>query len=121
MIKNHIDWEHPDSIDWKLLEKEIRLNRSKFDIVIVEGIFAFYNRKILKTYDHAFFVHINKKLFFDRKNIDLRWGKEPKWFMEHIWKSYLLYGRLPEDLPKVIWIDGAHKTPLKPLIQLISG
>ncbi|MDZ4709146.1 MAG: hypothetical protein SH818_12165 [Saprospiraceae bacterium] len=121
MIKNHVDWEHPDSIDWKSLEKAIRTYRSEFEIVIVEGIFAFYHTKIAKTYDQVFFVHIPKDLFFNRKNKDLHWGKEPQWFIKHIWKSYLLYGRLPEFLKQVIWIDGSRKTPLEPLIQLMEA
>ena len=121
MIKNHVDWEHPDSIDWKALAKAISTYRSEFDIVIVEGIFAFYHTKITKLYDWAFFVHIPKELSFNRKNKDLRWGKEPQWFIEHIWKSYLLYGRLPDFLKQVIWIDGSRKTPLEPLIQLVEA
>lgn len=120
MIKNHIDWEHPDSIDWKKLEKSIRINRDKYDLLIIEGIFAFFNKKIAKSYDHSFFVHIHQDLFFDRKNKDLRWGKEPKWFIQHIWKSYLRFGRLPENIQQVIWIDGSIKTPIEPLVKLIG-
>lgn len=121
MIKNHIDWEHPDSVDWQKLEKELKSNRNQYDILIVEGLFAYYNKKIAGWYDHAFFVHIDQSLFFSRKRKDLRWGKEPEWFIKHIWRSYELYGRLPENIAKAIWIDGSTLPPLEPLIQLLNA
>lgn len=119
IIKNHIDWEHPDSIDWKRLKKEVRAARATTAFVIVEGLFAFYDRDLARTYDHSVFVQIDKEVFFSRKSRDLRWGKEPAWFIRHIWNSYQKYGKLPRTIKEVIWVNGAMHTDLDPLVRLI--
>ena len=120
IIKGRIDWEHPDSLDWEVLKKEIKKSKKLFDIIIVEGLFAFHNKKINTWYDRTFFVHIEKELFFKRKLKDLRWGKEPDWFIRHIWKSYGKYGNLPKDLKRVLWIEGDKPTDLKQIVKYIS-
>lgn len=68
MIRDHIDWEHPDSIDWKSLLSAIQSYKKKYDLVIVEGLFAFYQGNINACYDRCIFVYIEKDLFWKRKN-----------------------------------------------------
>jgi nicotinamide/nicotinate riboside kinase len=38
-----------------------------------------------------------------------RWGFEPKWFIEHVWQSYLKYGQTILSEPKngVLVVSGA--------------
>jgi len=58
---------------------------------------------------------VSKETFLERKRNDLRWGKEPEWYMEHIWEShqqfygievrkeaFQLRGENPVDLESVI-------------------
>lgn len=121
VIHNHVDWEHPDSIDWRRLKKEVKAAREKTDIIIVEGLFAFYDRAMAGQYDHSVFVQIDKDVFFSRKRQDLRWGKEPEWFIRHIWNSYQKYGKLPDEIKRVIWVSGTATADLEPLVQLLRA
>jgi uridine kinase len=89
-IKNLVDWEHPSSIDWlgliKLIKQEIHRN----DVIIIEGIFAFWSKEI--KYDLKVYLQISRTLFKERKNTDKRWGDIPEWYIDHIWESHLKYG-----------------------------
>ena len=53
-IKNKTDWESPQSIDFKQYREVIELFRTRFDIVIAEGLFAFYDENIYQLYDKKF-------------------------------------------------------------------
>lgn len=104
-IKEKTDWESPKSIDFNSLRKAIKLAAQNHDHVIAEGLLVFYDKKISKLFDKSIFIEIPKKLFVKRKELDLRWGStpEPKWYIEHIWKSYRTFGKenIPEDVIKV--------------------
>ena len=91
MIKNHIDWECPESIDFVHYNNAITDAIKNSDIVIAEGIFAFNNTDINKLYNKKLFLTLDRRFFFMRKNTDLRWGKEPDWYIEHIWNSHIKY------------------------------
>ena len=45
-------------------------------------------------------VFIKKDIFVNRRLQEKRWGFEPKWFIEHVWKSYLTYGQTVLAQPK---------------------
>ncbi|MBK6393049.1 MAG: hypothetical protein KA109_01905 [Saprospiraceae bacterium] len=120
MIRDHIDWEHPDSIDWKSLLSAIQSYKKKYDLVIVEGLFAFYQGNINACYDRCIFVYIEKDLFWKRKKQDLRWGREPNWFVHHIWESYVEYGALPKNKNPVFMVNGAHPAPINQVIDLLQ-
>ena len=64
----------------------------RFDVVIVDGLFAFYDPKLNTLYDKRLFIKISKRSFFIRKVADNRWGYIPTWFVDHIWKSFLKFG-----------------------------
>lgn len=119
IIHGHIDWEHPDSLDWKALRAAVRQSSLVFDLTIIEGLFAFYDRAINRRYDFAFFVHIQKELFFKRKRADMRWGKEPDWFIHHIWSSYHKFGQLPDSVKEVMWIEGNASTDIDQIVHYI--
>jgi uridine kinase len=119
-IHGHIDWEHPDSLDWKSLRAAVLISSRNYDITIVEGLFAFYDQTINRKYDHSLFVHIQKELFFKRKRADTRWGKEPDWFIHHIWSSYKKFGQLPVSLKEVLWIEGNTFTDIDQIEHYIS-
>ncbi len=87
-IKNRIDWEVPESIDFPRLKYDFKWLSENVDIVILEGIFAFYDNEINKIYDRKIFVDIGYKDFINRKLLDKRWGYEPLWYIYHIWDNY---------------------------------
>ncbi len=105
-IKDHIDWEHPSTIDFERYVAAITKAKEENDLVIAEGIFAFYDKDLNDLYEKTVFIEIDKETFFARKQNDLRWGKEPQWYMEHIWESYLLFGILPREFQKTLHLNG---------------
>ena len=92
-VRDRIDWEHPESIDFEGFKDAILHARATFSHVIAEGLFCFYDRDIVNLFDKKYFIDISKDTFLKRKSEDTRWGFEPAWYIEHIWKSYLKYGR----------------------------
>ncbi len=99
LIKDHTDWESPSSINFTHYEKTIIEEIAKNDIVIAEGIFAFYSDSTNKLMDKKLFLTLDSRFFFMRKNTDLRWGKEPDWYIEHIWNNHIKYCKkhIPAD------------------------
>ncbi|HHH53395.1 MAG TPA: hypothetical protein ENK91_07030 [Bacteroidetes bacterium] len=87
-IKNRIDWEVPESIDFPRLKYDLIWLKEHVDLVILEGIFSFFDHEINKMYDKKIFVDLGYKDFINRKLLDKRWGYEPLWYIYHIWDSY---------------------------------
>ncbi len=107
-IKQRVDWERPESIDFEWYKKDILLQQKEYQNVIAEGLFNFYDANINALFDVKFFTQISKKTFLKRKKADTRWGIEPDWYIEHIWKSYLKYGRtiLDDPFANVVVLSG---------------
>lgn len=119
-IRDHLDWESPFSIDFSRFRNSLLKAKQHIDIVLAEGLFAFYEPSIRDLYDMKFFIQIDKKTFLERKEKDERWGKEPLWYIQHIWDSYLKFGLIPETETEYYFIDG--KEEYKPtLINQISS
>lgn len=87
-IRDHVNWEIPVSIDMNRYRDKVLEDAQSFDVVIAEGLFAFCDEHIVKHYDKKIFLTISKETFWERKSKDFRWGKEPEWYMEHIWDSH---------------------------------
>ena len=118
-IKDRLDWESPFSIDFSRFRNSLIKAKKHVDIVLAEGLFAFYEPSIKELYDLKLFIQIDKKTFLKRKEKDERWGKEPLWYIQHIWDSYLKYGLISESEDDYQFIDG--KEDYKPsLINEIS-
>jgi uridine kinase len=118
-IRDRIDWEDPVSIDWKQLKRKIEEMKASFQVIIVEGLFAFVDPALTELYDMKFFMEISKETFLARKAVDDRWGPEPDWFIEHIWESYLKYGKVDPQAQDFIFLNG-EKTFNIALIKLPS-
>lgn len=98
-IQNHIDWETPDSMDWDRLFSTIAHFQKNWEIVIVEGIFAFSHINLLKHTDISIYIEISAVEFARRKKVDLRWGAEPDWYIQHIWNCHIhRLSELPKDV-----------------------
>ena len=93
-VKGETDWECPESVDFDKLLNHIQIASATNDVVIVEGLLAFYDSRIERLMDKKIFIEIPKSLFLERKVKDKRWGKFPDWYVEHIWHSYLTYGKI---------------------------
>jgi len=121
MINGHIDWEVPESIDFEKLKKTILKEKQASDFVIVEGLFAFTDPQIHKMYDFTIQLHISKQEFVRRKNSDLRWGKEPDWYVEYVWKSFLKYGQFPDGGVVDVRVDGEEEVDVDGIFRMMMG
>jgi len=119
-IKNKTDWESPQSIDFKQYNEVIELFRTRFDIVIAEGLFAFYDDNINQNYDKKFHVKISKRTFLIRRAMDIRWGYEPTWFIDHVWQSFLKYGKPSKVLKGIVNIGGEDEFDMEKVIRSLN-
>jgi uridine kinase len=119
-IRNHIDWESPLSINFDLFYTSILDAHNRAEIVIAEGLFAFYNKEINAQYSSRILVELPKYEFVKRKRRDGRWGYEEDWYIEHIWQSYLFYGKPDFDKSyPYLHIDGSQNFDTAKIIKEI--
>jgi len=119
-INGHTDWEQPGAIDWAGYASAITEAQKKFKCVIAEGLLAFYNPEINKLYTKIIFIEIDKSTFTELKRKDLRWGAEPDWYIEHIWKSYLIYGQMPQTSLNQLTINGNINFDLPYILKFLA-
>ncbi|MFN3850033.1 MAG: uridine kinase [Spirosomataceae bacterium] len=118
-VKNRTDWESPKSIDFDSYIEVIELMKERFDVVIAEGLFAFYDERLNNLYDRKFYVKISKRTFLIRKAMDNRWGYEPTWFIDHIWKSFQVYGKPSPKVNGVLTVSGEDEFNMKKIISAL--
>ncbi len=119
-INGHVDWEVPESIDLARYYRHILKGREENDIVIAEGLFSFCDKHIYNHYDKKIFLTISKETFWRRKSKDLRWGKEPDWYLEYIWESHFKCGMLQEEDENTIILSGEETIDLDKLLLLLK-
>jgi len=105
-VKGETDWECPESIDFDLLLNDINRLAADHDFIIVEGLLAFYDPRIEEIMDKKIFIEIPKELFLKRKELDKRWGDFPDWYMEHIWDSFLKFGKIENKKKGFYFLSG---------------
>ncbi|MEQ9404955.1 MAG: hypothetical protein RIM99_15290 [Cyclobacteriaceae bacterium] len=86
-INGRTDWELTESIDWDRLIQDV--DQCKSEILIVEGIFVFSDEARRIPYDYLILVETDRDTFQKRRGGSHRWGKEPSWYLDHVWKSNL--------------------------------
>lgn len=119
LIRNHVDWERPESIDFNYFERVVTEEIGKNDIMIIEGIFAFNKDNLNKLIEKKIFLTLESKSFLSRKCNDFRWGKEPDWYIEHIWNNHEKYCK--QNVPKEALTIAADKNiDLKEVINFIE-
>ena len=91
-IKDRTDWEHPDSINWQAWQRAVSSNRNDCDYLILEGLFIFQESSLLIAADYNYYLTISKERFLKERKQETRWGKEPLWFIEHVWDSHFIHG-----------------------------
>lgn len=92
-IKGHTDWECPESMDFRQLERAMRAAATDCDVVIVEGILVFYDEAVNALFDRRYLVEADRETFLARRAQETRWGPEPPWYPEYVWEGYLRWGR----------------------------
>jgi len=50
---------------------------------------VFHDPQTVDLFDKKILVELDYRNYIQRKKKDLRWGVEPDWYIEHIWKSCL--------------------------------
>ena len=118
-IQERIDWEVPESIDFLRLKYDFKWISNNVDLVVLEGIFAFYDDEINKMYDKKVFVDIGYDDFMNRKTLDTRWGYEPDWYIQHIWTSYQKHRKEILKLDDIVIIE-SNENCLENIIDLIQ-
>ena len=93
-INEHVNWEIPSTIKLDDYIVAVKDADKQNDLVICEGLFAFWFEELNSLYNKHIHLEIDKETFFKRKKADFRWGNELEWYIEHIWQSYLRYGQL---------------------------
>ncbi|WP_337040895.1 uridine kinase family protein [Emticicia sp. 17c] len=119
-IKNRTDWESPRSIDFDLFREVLILFREKFDVVIAEGLFAFYDEPTNQLFDKKLYVKISKRTFLIRKAMDTRWGYEPTWFIDHIWHSFQKYGKPQSNIKHILQVSGEDEFNMEKVIKYLN-
>ncbi|MCX6233539.1 MAG: hypothetical protein NT175_02295 [Bacteroidetes bacterium] len=118
-VKDHIDWECPESIDFARFYDAIKEACKKNDMVIAEGLLAFYDDRINDLYHKKIFLEIPEEEFKTRKAADDRWGIVPEWYIEHIWESYLKYGQIPVGMKDILVLIGNQPIDMTVVINYL--
>jgi nicotinamide/nicotinate riboside kinase len=115
-IKDKTDWESPESIDHDLLLEVVTDFKERFDVVIVEGFFAFNDKNLNSIYDRRIFIKIAKRTFIIRKAMDSRWGYIPTWYIDHIWRSFLKLNKPSQIKTEYLQISGEDEFDMKKIL-----
>ncbi|MCD8539074.1 MAG: hypothetical protein LRY55_04400 [Leadbetterella sp.] len=89
--------------------------------MVIDGLFAFYDSRLCDLYNKRIFVSVSKETFLQRKEEDLRWGDIPRWYFDHIWESYLLYGIPDFTMQEYLRVSGEVTYNPGEIIPLVTG
>ena len=96
-IRDRVDWERPESINWSLWQKAIESFKDDTAYLILEGLFIFRPEAGVEP-DLAIYLSMDKDRFLAARKQETRWGYEPDWYIEHVWDSHFQYGLPPASL-----------------------
>ena len=119
-IKGHTNWEIPESLDFDRFYQEIINRAQTHDWVIAEGLFVFHEERLLKLYDKMIFMSISKTTFLKRKHQDLRWGKEPDWYVQHIWESHFNFCNRNSARQEAFQVSGENPVDLGSVFRYLE-
>ena len=81
----------------------------------------FYDDRLNQLYDKMIYLTISKETFLERKSKDLRWGKEPGWYMEHIWDSHQRFFEKVEYRKKAFQVSGENPVDFDSIINYLNS
>ncbi len=116
-VRGLADWEHPGSIDWHRFLRRIDGAAHDYDLVIAEGHVVFGQPEVLLRADLKIFIDVDFGTFVRRRREEKRWGFEPAWYLDHVWRSYLLHGGRPTDPQDVLILSGLHPFDTRPIVR----
>lgn len=119
-INTHTNWEIPESIDFDRFVQNVLTESKQNDIVIDEGLFVFYDERLNRLYDKMIYLSISKETFIKRKQMDLRWGKEPDWYMEHIWESHQKFFEKIELRKEAFQLSGENPVDMESVFRYLE-
>lgn len=99
-IRHRTDWECPESINFQKYRQAIVDKQVVYQHIITEGLLNFWDTETDTLFNRRLFTIVDKSTFLNRRLQEKRWGFEPKWFIEHVWRSYLKYGQTVLAQPK---------------------
>jgi uridine kinase len=120
-IDGHTNWEIPESIDFDRYYQKIIDSKFHYDIIIAEGLFVYYDDRLNDLYDKCIYMTIDKDTFMERKKEDFRWGKEPEWYMEHIWGSHFNYCNEVISRRNAFQLSGRAPVNFESVIQYLES
>lgn len=120
LVQTITDWEHPASIDFIKFEKAIQQSHKEYEVTIIEGFLVYYDQKINDHIDIKIFLSIDEPTFLMRKVHDQRWGKTPVFYIDHIWKSYLKYGKCEKDQVDYYLDANGEELPVLDINEIIK-
>lgn len=104
MIRDMIDWEHPESIDFDRFYLDVYDANKEYDLVLAEGFLIYLHEPLRKLFDKRICISISREEFERRRKEQYT---EPQWYLDHIWGSYYLYqGRYEAECDLVL--DGSE-------------
>lgn len=117
-IRDRIDWECPESINFEFLHEDLTTGIVDYDHVIIEGFLVFHQSELFQRFDKSIFIHIDKKILIGRRMEDNRWDNEPDWYIEHIWESYLKYGQVTDEYD-CLKVSGTESVAVEDILKYI--
>lgn len=120
-IKGHTNWEIPESININKFYQKIIESATQYEIVIAEGLFVYFENKLTELYDKSIYMTISKETFLDRKKDDLRWGKEPDWYIEYIWESHFQFCSEINSRKNAFHVSGEIPVDFNSVIQYLES
>lgn len=121
LIRNRTDWECPESIDFERFIRQLKESSGKVDIVIGEGLLAFWHSGLNQLYDRRIFMEIDRETFLQRRRQEERWGPEPEWFLHHVWDSYLKYGWQNPEEEEILRLKGTGPVNMEEITDYLLG
>ena len=118
MIRDHIDWEIPAAVNYGEIIAEIEKQALLYENIVVEGILIFSDPLLNSMFTHRILLILSWEEFRSRKTRDLRWGREPDWYIRHIWESFLEYNPPDPGYP-VLWLYANNGVPEEDVIKYI--
>lgn len=119
-VRDKVDWENPASINHELFREMVKFYSSRFEILILDGFLIYHDPKLGEIIDKRIFVNISKETFLKRKELDLRWGDIPRWFFEHIWESYKVFGIPNFEENEYLRISGETEYNLDKVLEILN-
>lgn len=107
-IRDRIDWEKPETIDWKRLIDAYDQSVDEFNYIIIEGIFAFSNRYLIEKASLTVMLSLDHEEFLRLRTQETRWGNEPSWFLQHVWKSHIALHNPFNTQPNILLKQPSH-------------